>query len=294
MSSVASSNTFLAALPERARSRIVELGSVVNVHAGLVLHESGAQIRDAWFPMGCVSSISATMQDGTEAEVAIIGNEGLVGVTAVLGGSDITWNEAAVQIGGDILRVPIHLLIEETSRSALLRLLLQRYSQAVLVQAAQTAACNRFHSIEQRLGRALLAFHDRVQDDDILITQERLAGLLGSLRPGVTIAAQHLQDRKIIHYSRGRIHVDDRRRLAEVACECYDAVAAEYDRLLGSAAIARIVAAGVEDEMLREMNSQLLIAGLREQQAREETERSLKAALEQIRRSEEEKNPKKK
>jgi signal transduction histidine kinase len=266
-------NTFLAALPERERERILAAGQIVPVAAGDVLHESGRVIHEVWFPLDSVASLRASMQDGTEADVAIIGAEGLIGVTPFLGGTDTTSQEAVVQIGGDILRVPVERLRQEVARSTPLRLLLQRYSQALLVQASQTAACNRFHSIEQRLSRCLLALHDRVSRGEIRITHERLAAILGSFRPGVTLAAQHLQDRGIVHYTRGRIEIVDREQLSRVACECYEAVASEYGRLLGPEAIEQLsVVSDIPDETLREVNGRLIVAAIREQQAREAAE----------------------
>jgi signal transduction histidine kinase len=266
-------NSFLAALPERDRERIVALGSLVSVPVGFVLHERGRVISDIWFPIDCVASLSATMQDGAEAEVAIIGREGLVGVTALLGGTDTTWNESSIQVAGEVLRVPVERLRQEAARSGSVRLLLQRYAQALLVQTSQTAACNRFHSIDQRLARCLLALLDRVTGDEIAITHDRMARLLGSFRPGVTIAARRLQDLGIIATSRGHIRVIDRDHLAGESCECYEAVASEYDRLLGDVAVERLsVTSDMPDETLREVNSRLMVAAIREQRAREYAE----------------------
>lgn len=261
-------NEFLAALSERDRDRIAAFGTVVSVPVGTVLHESGRVITDVWFPLDSVASLTATMQDGAEAEVAIIGREGLVGVTALLGGTDTTWNESAVQIGGEVLRVPADRLRQESARSGSLRLLLQRYAQALLVQTSQNAACNRFHSIDQRLARCLLVLLDRVDGDEIAVTHDRLARLLGSFRPGVTIAAGRLHEHGIIATSRGNIRVLDRARLAAVACECYEAVASEYDRLLAVDA-AQSSSDDLPYEMLREVNSHLMVTAIREQQARE-------------------------
>ncbi|HEX8410429.1 MAG TPA: ATP-binding protein [Thermoanaerobaculia bacterium] len=264
---------FLASLPERDRERLVAIGRVVAADIGTVLHESGKITADVCFPIDCVASLTATMQDGAEAEVAIIGPEGVVGVTAAVGGTDTTWNDSAIQIGGEVLRVPLELLRRETTRSPALRLLLQRYAQALLVQTSQIAACNRFHSIEQRLGRCLLALHDRVATDDIPMTHERLAALLGSLRPGVTLAVHRLQELGSIRSRRGHIEISDRDRLAGVACECYQAVASEYDRLLGADAMQQLtVASTVPDETLREVNSRLMAAAIREQRAHERAE----------------------
>ena len=266
-------NTFLATLPERERERITAFGEIVAVIPGQVLHESGRTIREVWFPTDCVATLGTSMQDGAEAEVAIIGHEGLVGVIALLGGTDTTSNEAAIQIGGGALCVPIERLREETDRSSALRLLLQRYAQALLAQASQTAACNRFHSIEQRLARCLLALHDRVSRDEILITHERLASVLGSFRPSVTLAAQRLQDHDIVRYARGRIEIVDRARLAEISCECYAAVASEYHRLLGSELVEQLSGMNnIPGETVREVNSRLMVAAIREQQARERAE----------------------
>jgi signal transduction histidine kinase len=264
-------NAFLAALPER--DRVLALGSVITAAAGFVLHESGGRIDDIWFPIECVTSLGATMRDGAEAEVAIIGREGLVGVTALLGGTDTTWNESVVQIGGTVLRVPVERMREEVARSGALRLLLQRFAQALLVQTSQTAACNRFHSIDQRLARSLLILLDRTRGEQIAITHERLARLLGSFRPGVTIATRRLQERGIITTSRGSIRVIDRARLAGESCECYEAVASEYERLLDAEAVQRLSASSeIATETLRELNSRLMIAAIREQQARERAE----------------------
>jgi signal transduction histidine kinase len=266
-------NTFLAALPERDRDRVMALGSIITAAAGSVLHESGGPIDDIWFPVECVISLSATMRDGAEAEVAIIGREGLVGVTALLGGTDTNWNESVVQIGGTVLRVPVVRMREEAFRSGTLRLWLQRFAQALLVQTSQTAACNRFHSIDQRLARSLLILLDRIHGDRIAITHERLARLLGSFRPGVTIAAGRLQELGIIMNSRGSIRVIDRARLTGESCECYEAVASEYERLLDAEAVQQSSAASeIPTETLREVNSRLMIAAIREQQARERAE----------------------
>ncbi len=249
------------------------LGSVVTVATGLVLHERGRQMDFVWFPIDSAVSVSATMRDGAEAEVAIIGREGLVGVAALLGGTDTTWNDTIVQIGGAVLRVPVERMHEETSRSATLRLLLQRFAQALLVQTSQTAACNRFHSIDQRLARALLILLDRVDGDQIVITHERLARLLGSFRPGVTIATHRLQEHGIINTSRGSIRVMDRARLTDESCECYEVVASEYGRLLGAEAVQELSAtAEIPSETLREVNSRLMMAAIREQRAREQAE----------------------
>ncbi len=240
---------------------------------GSVLHQSGRHIDDVWFPIDCVASLSATMRDGAEAEVAIIGCEGLVGVTALLGGTDTTWNESVVQIGGAVLRVPVQRMREEASRSGNLRLLLQRFAQALLVQTSQTAACNRFHSIDQRLARSLLILLDRVHGDQIVITHERLARLLGSFRPGVTIAAHRLQEHGIIATGRGSIRVIDRARLTDESCECYEAVASEYERLLGAEAAQQLSATSdIPTETLREVNSRLMVAAIREQRACEQAE----------------------
>jgi signal transduction histidine kinase len=267
------SNTFLASLPEEERQRVVAAGELVSLPAGSVLHRSGGVIDDAWFPIDSVGSLHAKMQDGAEAEVAIIGPEGLLGVTALLGGAETTWNEAAVQIGGELLRVPIDSLNRQAGRTPMLRLLLQRWAQALLVQTSQTAACNRFHSLDQRLARCLLVLDDRVRHGEIAITHERLASLLGSLRPGVTVAAQRLQEQEIIDYRRGRIRIVERNRLEQTACECYGAVAAEYQRLLGPESLQQLSAtAAVPDETLRELNSRLLVSAIREQAAREQAE----------------------
>ncbi|HYO77324.1 MAG TPA: ATP-binding protein [Thermoanaerobaculia bacterium] len=239
-----------------------------------MLHESGQVIRTVCFPLDCVASLSTAMESGAGASVAIIGDEGLVGVTAFLAGTNTSWNEAAVQIGGDALRVPVEGLREEVARSAVLRQLMQRYTQALLVQTSQAAACSRFHPLEQRLARSLLALHDRIGGDEIRITHDRLAAILGTLRPSTTLAAQHLQDEGSIAYTRGRVTVTNRARLADAACECYAVVASEYDRLLDPEALGGSAASVTNDDTLREVNSRLMVSAIREQQARENAERA--------------------
>lgn len=270
-------NTFLETLPERERDRLLAVGEVVSVAAAEILHESGRATRYLWFPLDCVCSLATCMEDGSEAEVAVIGREGVVGLTALLG-TDTTWSTAAVQVGGSVLRVPAGELKVEAQRSARVRLLLQRFMQALLVQTSQTAACNRFHTIEQRLARFLLSLNDRVSGDEIAITHERLATVLGSLRPGVTLAAGRLQEQGSIRYTRGKLRVLDRKLLEASACECYEAVASEYERLMGAEAL-RGLESEESDDTLRDVNSQLLLAALREQERRERAEEARDQAV---------------
>jgi signal transduction histidine kinase len=265
--------TFLDALAPRERDAVAGSGTVVVLAAGDVLHQTRASIHDVFFPIDTVCSMTTAMQDGSEAEVALIGFEGLVGVSALLGGADRPWNEAAVQIGGEALRVPVTALRKQVDHCDRLRLLIERAAQALIVQTSQTAACNRFHSLEQRLARCLLSLHDRVPGDEIAMTHERLGAMLGSLRPGVTLAARDLQEQELISYTRGRIVVRDRAGLETAACECYEAVTSEYERLLGEDAALQLHEPGaVRDETLREVNSRLLEAAIHEQRAREDAE----------------------
>jgi len=200
---------------------------------GQVLYESGERPDHVYFPTAAVVSCLYTMQDGATAEIALVGNDGVVGIALVLGGDTVP-HRAVVQIGGDALKLPAKVLQREFARGGLLQHALLLYTQAFITQISQTAVCNRLHTIEQRLCRWLLICHDRVNCSEILMTQEYIANMLGSRREGVTVAAGHLQDAGLIQYSRGHIKIIDRKGLEAIACECYRIVEDELDRLVAS------------------------------------------------------------
>jgi signal transduction histidine kinase len=269
----ATANGFLRSLPDRDRAHIAAAGTTVSVDAGFVLHRAGEVLREIWFPLDNAASLGAGTEDGAGAGVAVIGREGLVGVTELVGESDVALSDAVVQVAGEMLRVPLERLRQEMVRSAMVRRLFQRFAQALFVQMSQAAACARFHSLEQRLSCYLLFLHDRVEGDAIPITHERLGAMLGNFRPSITIAARGLQKAHAIHVSRGRIAIRDRAALTAFACECYDVVASEYARLLDVSAMHDTSPAGAfTDETLRDINSRLLVAALREQERRERAE----------------------
>ncbi|HEY4046185.1 MAG TPA: Crp/Fnr family transcriptional regulator [Acidobacteriaceae bacterium] len=197
---------------------------------GDVLHEAGGRVDYLYFPTTCVVSWLCTTQEGSTAEIALVGNDGIIGLSVLLGAGTAA-HRAVVQIGGNALKVPARVLQAEFARAGPLQRTLLRYTQGLITQIAQTAVCNRLHSVEQRLCRWLLLCHDRVNRSEILMTQEYLANMLGGRRESVTVAAGRLQDAGLIHYSRGHIKILDRGGLEEIVCECYQIVEDELDRL---------------------------------------------------------------
>ena len=204
---------------------------LVPMPLGHVLYESGNVLNHVYFPTDSIVSLLYVMENGASAEIAVVGNEGMVGVALFMGG-ETTPNRAVVQCAGHAYRLPGALLKKEFGRSGALQVLLLRYTQALLTQMAQTAVCNRHHSVEQQLCRWLLLSLDRLTSNTINMTQELISNMLGVRREGVTEAAGKLQSRGLIRYSRGRITIVDRHKLEEVCCECYGVVKLEFDRLL--------------------------------------------------------------
>ena len=198
---------------------------------GEILYEPGTQLRHAYFPTTSIVSLHYVMETGASSETAGVGNEGVVGISLFMGG-ETTSSSAVVQTSGHAYRLERHLLKQEFERAGLFQRLLLRYTQALMTQTAQTAACNRHHSVEQQLCRWLLLTLDRVSSRELVITQELIAGMLGVRREGVTEAAGKLQRAGFISYRRGHIAVLDRLGLETHACECYGVVKKELCRLL--------------------------------------------------------------
>ena len=198
---------------------------------GDVVYESGSLQEYVYFPTTSIVSLLYVMADGASAEIAVVGNDGMVGIALFMGG-ETTPSRAVVQSAGSAFRLSGHVLKREFTRGGALQHLLLRYTQALLTQMAQTAVCNRHHSIDQQLCRWLLLSHDRLSSNTLIMTQELIANMLGVRREGVTEAAGALQDAGLIRYSRGRITVVDRPGLERRSCECYDVVRRESDRLL--------------------------------------------------------------
>jgi CRP-like cAMP-binding protein len=230
-------NHLLAALSAAERKRVYVHLELAPLPLGDVLYESGNYLPYVYFPTDSIVSLLYVMADGASAEIAVVGNEGIIGIALFMGGETMP-NRAVVQSAGHAYRLKGQLLKEEFNRSGVLQHLLLRYTQALLTQMAQTAVCNRHHSVDQQLCRWLLLSLDRLPSNELTMTQELIANMLGVRREGVTEAAGKLQSTGLIHYSRGRITVVDRARLEEQACECYRVVKQEFDRLLPYAATA--------------------------------------------------------
>ena len=225
-------NHLLAALSDKDYRRLRPNLQQVTLPLGHVIYEPGARLDYLYFPTDCVVSLLYTTEDGSTAEIGLTGNDGAVGVALFLGGNTTT-NRAVVQIAGSALRMNAEALRAEFARGGRFQQLMLRYTQALITQISQTAICNRLHLIEKRLCRWLLLSHDRVQSDEVLMTQEFIANMLGGRRESVTVAARRLQEAGLIHYARGHIKILDRKGLETAVCECYQVVRREFDRLLG-------------------------------------------------------------
>jgi CRP-like cAMP-binding protein len=225
-------NQLLAALPEAEWGRWQPLLEPFDMPLGHVLYEPGSTLSHVYFPSNAIVSLLYVMENGASAEIAVVGNEGLVGISLFMGGES-TPSRAVVQSAGQGFRLTSELIKEEFKRAPVLHLLL-RYTQALITQMAQTAVCNRHHSLDQQLCRWLLLSLDRLQGDELVMTQELIANMLGVRREGVTEGALKLQEAGLIRYSRGHIKVLDRPGLEARTCECYAVVKREYDRLLPS------------------------------------------------------------
>lgn len=225
-------NRILGALPLEQRTRLAEHLELVPIETGRVLHESGEIIRHVYFPIDAVVSLLYVMEDGASAEVAVIGREGVVGVGAFMGG-ETSSSRALVHSGGHAWRLATRHLLDEFHRHEALHMVLLRYTQSLLIQTAQTAACNRHHTVDQQLCRLLLLADDRLPSSHLVLTQERIASMLGVRREGVTEAAGKLQKRGVIKYRRGHITILDRPALEKHCCECYSVVRQQCDRLVG-------------------------------------------------------------
>jgi CRP-like cAMP-binding protein len=201
---------------------------------GRVLYESGRHLNHVYFPTTCIVSLLHVLESGQTAEIAVVGNDGVVGVSLFMGGQT-TSSRAVVQSAGEAYRLPGPRMMDEFIRGSGMQHLMLRYTQALLTQMSQTAVCNRHHSVDQQLCRWLLLSIDRLDKPELTVTQELIASLLGVRREGVTEAAGKLQKAKVISYRRGHISVLDRRKLEAMSCECYEVVRRETDRLLPQA-----------------------------------------------------------
>ena len=226
-----STNELLASMPPAVWTRIAPQLEAVDLPLGKVLYESGSQIEHVHFPIDSIVSLLYVLENGASAEIAVVGKEGLVGIALFMGG-DTTPSRAVVQSAGQGYRLSAAHIKTEFNRGGPALHLLLRYTQALITQMAQTAVCNRHHTLDQQLCRWLLLSMDRLVGDELVMTQELIANMLGVRREGVTEAALKLQKAGLIKYTRGRITVLDRPALEHRVCECYAVVKKEYDRLL--------------------------------------------------------------
>jgi CRP-like cAMP-binding protein len=224
-------NQLLAALPDSEWLRWQSHLEAFHMPLGQVLYEPGATLSHVYFPTDAIVSLLYVMENGASAEIAVVGNEGIVGISLFMGGES-TPSRAVVQSAGNGFRLRAQMMKEEFNRAGPVLHLFLRYTQALITQMAQTAVCNRHHSLDQQLCRWLLLSLDRLQNNELVMTQELIANMLGVRREGVTEGALKLQEAGLIRYARGRITVLDRAGLEKRTCECYEVVKKEYDRLL--------------------------------------------------------------
>ena len=225
-------NRLLARLPRAEYENLLPHLEQVSFTLGEVIYESGGQQSYIYFPTTAIISLLYMMENGSSAEMGVAGNDGLVGIALFMGGGTVP-NRAVVQSAGQALRMKTKVLQDEFARGGTFQRLLLRYTQALMTQMSQTAVCNRLHTVEQQLCRWLLLSRDRLDTDELVMTQELIANMLGVRREGVTVAAGRLQEQGLISYVRGHIKILDRRGLEAAVCECYRVVKDEYKRLLG-------------------------------------------------------------
>jgi CRP-like cAMP-binding protein len=223
-------NQILASLSKAELKRLRPHLEPASMPLGHVVYESGRLLDHVYFPTTSIVSLLYVMEDGSSAEIAVVGYEGLVGISLFMGG-ETTPSRAVVQSAGAALRLPAQLLRAEFGRSGSMQHLLLRYTQSLITQMTQTAVCNRHHSVDQQLCRWLLLSLDRLPGNELVMTQELIANMLGVRREGVTAAAGKLQEAGVIEYRRGHIKVLDRKKLEKMSCECYEVVRKECERL---------------------------------------------------------------
>lgn len=226
-------NRLIANLKESTYQKLLPHIKQVELRRGKLIRIADETIKDVYFPIDCLLSITITMSSGTVVETGIIGSDGMIGINAIMGRNTTTQTEYSVQISGSAIQIDAHLLQQEFQQNEDLRNVLLNYTQALIAQISQTAACNCVHTIEQRLPRWLLSVQKRIKSNQFYLTQDLMSQMLGVRRAGITIAAQKLQDRGLISYSRGNIRIVDLLGLEAASCECFSMVEQEYERLLG-------------------------------------------------------------
>ena len=228
------SNRLLAALPRDVFARLQPQCETLALQRGRVLHKAGEVIRELYFPIDCMISITVTMRTGKTAETGVIGNREVAGINAFMGGRETTQTEYETQIAGTAIRMPALELKNEFDRNRAVRDVMLKYTQAMLAQISQNTACNRLHTAEQRYARWLLEVRDRIQSDELQLTQEFAGDMLGVRRASVNQVSGIFEKRKLIARRRGLTDIIDGKGLEAMSCECYSVVKEEYDRLLGT------------------------------------------------------------
>jgi CRP-like cAMP-binding protein len=226
-------NLLLKALPADVIERVAPDLKSLSLARGKVLHRPGETIHDLYFPLTCLISVTVTMGEGKTAETGVIGNREVVGINAFMGGSETTQTEYIVQIPGEAIRISSEPLRVEFDRNTEMRNVMLKYTQAYLAQLSQNAACNRLHPTNQRFARWLLEARDRVESDELALTQEFLGEMLGVRRASINQIASDFEERNVIKTRRGLTSIVDGEKLEAASCECYTVLKEEYDRLLG-------------------------------------------------------------
>jgi CRP-like cAMP-binding protein len=224
-------NHLLAGVKPEELARLTPNLQLISLPLGHVLYESGEKMDYVYFPTTAIISLLYIMENGSSAEIGVVGNDGLVGIAIFMGGNT-TPNRAVVQSAGKTFKMKAELMKDEFTRGGRFHNLCLRYTQALITQISQTAVCNRLHSVDQQLCRWLLLSHDRLPSDRLIMTQDLIANMLGVRREGITHAAKRLQSAGYISYVRGDMTILDRKGLETSVCECYQVVRTEYDRLL--------------------------------------------------------------
>jgi CRP-like cAMP-binding protein len=230
---MATENLLLTALPGEVVERLTRYMRTVDLKQGVVLHRPGQAIRTLYFPLGCLISVTVTMNEARTAEAGIVGSREMVGVNAFMGGRETNQTEYVCQSPGTAVKVEAAPFLEEFDQVKAVRDVMLRFTQAYIAQLSQNVACNRLHTIKQRLARWMLECRDRLKSDDLTLTHENISQMLGVRRSGITETAAELQDLGIIDHSRKRLRVVDPTKLEKVSCECFSVIREEYDRLLG-------------------------------------------------------------
>ncbi|MDX2244720.1 MAG: Crp/Fnr family transcriptional regulator [Leptolyngbyaceae cyanobacterium bins.302] len=225
-------NRILAALSPEVLERLTPHLHQMKYEQSKIIYRPGDQLTHVYFPINCLFSVTITMQDGATAEVGMVGNREMLGINTLMSNQETTQTECGVQVAGSAMQIDTQIMRTEFERYGELHAVLLRYNQAFLAQVSQTAACNSLHTLEQRLPRWLLEVQSRINSDHLPLTQEFIAAMLGVRRAGVTQMAQKLQERKLIQYRRGNVQILNQSGLEVSACECFNRIKAEYDRLL--------------------------------------------------------------